>query len=408
MGIQPRLTLVLFALMGGAAFCGLLITGGQAVAQDLRFAPQITLEATGYPNEPQFPGQLSGATGALIFTGDVTWRGDDRSLQFVLEPYLRLDERDDERTYGDLRRGFLRYFGDGWDITVGADRVFWGVVESVNVVDVINQRDALENPDLDEKLGQPMIRFAALTGIGTFEIYYMPTFREREFVGPESRNRLPAPVNTSAALFDRKDGDDADDFALRYSNTFGAVDLGVSYFYGTSRAPLLSFDSASGTFIPRYQRLRQVGLDVQYTAGAWLWKLEATDTEIGSDSFNSVVGGLEYTFFDVAGSGRDVGLIAEYLYDDRTPGLSPATPFDDDVFLGTRITWNDVQDTELLAGVILDLDTDAAQFSIEFERRIGEKNLLEIELRGVDAQGDPLLTAAKDDTALTLRWSRFF
>ncbi|MEM6637422.1 MAG: hypothetical protein AAF667_16185 [Pseudomonadota bacterium] len=398
----------LIALLGAGTLLGPLITGGQAGAQEFRFAPQLTIEATGYANDPQFPGQVSDATGALIFTGDLTWRSDDRSLQFVLEPYLRLDEQDNERTYGDLRRGFVRYFGDVWDVTIGADRVFWGVVESVNVVDVINQRDALENPDLDEKLGQPMIRFAALTGIGTFEVYYMPTFREREFVGLESRNRLPAPVNSSAALFDREDGSNADDFALRYSNTFGSVDLGVSYFYGTSRAPLLSFDGASGTFIPRYQRLRQIGADLQYTAGAWLWKLEATETEIAADSFNSAVGGLEYTFFDVAGSGRDVGLIAEYLYDGRTTGLSPATPFDDDVFLGTRITWNDVQDTEFLAGVIIDRDTNAAQFSIEFERRIGENNLLELEFRGVDAQGDPLLTAFEDDTALTLRWSRFF
>ncbi|MEM1352701.1 MAG: hypothetical protein AAGF27_10160 [Pseudomonadota bacterium] len=401
-------TLGLETVMGGVVLCVAFTTGGSTVAQDIRFVPQLTFEATLFAEPPQFPGQISDATGAVIVTGDASWRSDDRSLQFVVEPYLRYDARDDERTYADLRRGFVRYFGDAWDVTIGADRVFWGVVESVNVVDVINQKDALENPDLDEKLGQPMIRLAALTGLGRFELFYMPIFRERAFVGTESRNRLPAPVNDTAPVFDRKDGDDADDVALRYSNTFGSVDLGLSYFQGTSRAPLLRFDAPSGTFVPRYQRQRQTGLDAQYTTGAWLWKLEATDTEIGNDHFNSAVGGLEYTFFDVGGSGRDLGLIAEYLYDSRTLGLSPATPFDDDVFLGTRITWNDVQDTELLAGVIIDRESDAAQFSVEFERRIGDSNFLEIELRGVDAQDDPLLTAIEDDTALTLRWSRFF
>jgi hypothetical protein len=395
----------LFSL-GSAALCGALIGGEQAKAQDLRFAPQIIVEGTAYADAPQFPGQHSDVTGALIFTGDVTWRSEDRSLQFVLEPYLRVDARDDDRTYGDLRRGYLRYFGDGWDMTIGADRVFWGVTESVNVVDVINQRDGLENPDLDEKLGQPMLRFSMQTAIGAFDLYYLPYFREREYPGQISRGRLPLAVSTLATTYDRDGGDAAGDFALRYSNTFGAVDLGLSYFYGTARAPVLL--EVGGVFQPRYQSQRQVGLDVQYTADAWLLKLEAADVQIGTDDFTAVATGFEYTFYDLAGSGRDLGLIAEYLYDGRTPGQGPATPFDDDVFLGARVTWNDIQDTEFLAGTIIDRDSGAAQYSVEFQRRIGDSTLLELELRGVDAKSDALLISTKEDTALTLRWSRFF
>ncbi|MEO0401935.1 MAG: hypothetical protein AAF214_06135 [Pseudomonadota bacterium] len=393
----------------GTAFSGALLTiGSGALAQNLRFSPQVSLEVTGFPDDPAFNDQFQGFAGALIATGELAWRNDTRDLQVVLEPYLRYDSRDDERTYADLRRGFIRYLGDGWDVTVGADRVFWGVVESVNVVDVINQRDGLENADLDEKLGQPMLRFAAQTDIGTFDVFYLPYFRERAFPGAESRSRLPFPVDAAAATYARDGEETAGDFALRYSNRFGGFDAGVSYFYGTARQPRLDFNAARGVFEPFYQRQRQLGLDVQFTSNAWLLKLEAAQVEIGDDRFAAAVGGVEYTFFDVASSGRDVGVIAEYLYDGRDQSQSPVTPFDDDVFLGTRITWNDVEDTEFLAGAIVDLNGGGAQFSAEFQRRIGDSNLLEIELRSVDASGDPLLDSFKSDTSVLVRWSRFF
>ncbi|MEL6451676.1 MAG: hypothetical protein AAFQ19_10470 [Pseudomonadota bacterium] len=393
----------------GTAFCGALLSlGSTAQAQDLRFSPEIAVELTGFPDDPAFDNQFQGFAGALIATGALSWRNDRRDLQMVFEPYLRYNSRDDERSYADLRRGFLRYFGNGWDVTVGADRVFWGVVESVNVVDVINQRDGLENADLDEKLGQPMLRFATQTDIGSFDIFYMPYFRERAFPGVESRLRLPFPVDDSAATYERGGAETAGDFALRYANRFGGFDVGLSYFYGTARQPRLDFNATRGVFEPLYQRQEQFGLDVQFTSDAWLLKLEAAQVDIGGDSFLAAVGGFEYTFFDVAGSGRDVGIIAEYLYDGRDQTQSPATPFDDDIFLGTRITWNDVEDTELLAGAIIDVDTGGTQFSAEFQRRIGDNNLLEIELRGVDVSGDPILDAFKSDTSVLVRWTRYF
>ncbi|MEX0369453.1 MAG: hypothetical protein AB3N09_02410 [Tateyamaria sp.] len=393
----------------GTACCGALFSlASDALAQDLRFSPEIAIELTGFPDDPTFDEQFQGFAGAIIATGEIAWRNDARTLQMVVEPYLRYDSRDDERTYTDLRRGFLRYLGDGWDITVGADRVFWGVVESVNVVDVINQRDALENADLDEKLGQPMLRFSSQTGIGTFDVFSLPYFRERAFPGPESRGRLPFPVDEDAATFERSGEETAGDVALRYASRFGGVDLGLSYFYGTARQPRLDFNPAHGVYEPVYQRQRQLGLDIQYTSDAWLLKLEAARVEIGDDQFIAAVGGFEYTFFDVAGSGREVGVIAEYLYDGRNQDQSPVTPFDDDLFLGTRITWNDVEDTELLAGAIIDVNGGGTQFSAEFQRRIGDKNLLEVELRAVDASGDPLLETLKADTSLLVRWSRFF
>ena len=57
--------------------------------------------------------------------------------------------------------------------------------------------------------------------------------------------------------------------------------------------------------------IHQLGADVQYTREAWLWKLEAIGREGQGDTFAALVGGLEYTFYQVGKSAADVGLLAE-------------------------------------------------------------------------------------------------
>jgi len=42
-------------------------------------------------------------------------------------------------------------------LLVGINSVFWRVVESNHLVDILNQTDLIEDIDGEEKLGQPMI-----------------------------------------------------------------------------------------------------------------------------------------------------------------------------------------------------------------------------------------------------------
>ena len=55
------------------------------------------------------------------------------------------------------------------------------------------------------------------------------------------------------------------DFALRWTNTFDLLDIGISQFYGTNRQPLFQPFEGSEKFIPYYEIIHQTGLDVQLT-----------------------------------------------------------------------------------------------------------------------------------------------
>ncbi|MEO1686532.1 MAG: hypothetical protein AAFU61_01360, partial [Pseudomonadota bacterium] len=117
---------------------------------------------------------------------------------------------------------------------------------------------------------------------------------------------------------------------------------------------------------------------------------------------------FEYTFFDMAATGLDLGVIGEHLHDTRGRGRSAEPLFGSDVFAGARLTWNDVQDTELLGGAILDYESGAIQASIEFQRRIGDRTVLEVEGRAFDGSGDALVEPLSADPVIVMRVTRFF
>lgn len=392
-------------ILVGAAVCA----AAPAQAQRLDVRPEVAVEARLFPDDPQFRDQLTDTQLSLILTGEVSRRSKDRDTRLQFEPLVRLDAEDDERTYFDIREASISHeINRDWDLLVGVGQIFWGVAESRNVVDIINQFDTVEDVDEGEKLGQPMIRISRRSDFGTVEAYYLPYFRERLFPGTDGRLRTDPVIEANEARYERGGDEWAGDLALRYTNRFGGVDLGAHVFRGTSRNPRLDFNPSSGSLEPFYPELSQGGLDVQWTSGAWLLKGEAVIADMLGDTFTSAVGGFEYTLFDLSGTGLDVGIIGEYLYDDRDQTNLPSTIFENDVFIGTRITLNDVQDTEFLAGAIIDDQTGGVFASAEFQRRIGNTLLLEVEARAFAAEDDPFIRSLEKDDHLLFRLTRYF
>ena len=99
--------------------------------------------------------------------------------------------------------------------------------------------------------------------------------------------------------------------------------------------------------------------------------------------FTAFTGGFEYTFGNVRRSGIDLGLLAEYLYDERGTG---ATPFEDDLFVGARVALNDIQDMQMLAGTIIDRSSQARITRLEATPRLGDTFKLDVEMLGFAGQ----------------------
>jgi hypothetical protein len=361
----------------------------------------VSFENRAFAENPSFEGQETGSQNSVAmeteYYRDLSGGGRN-SESLSLELFGRLDFVDPERSHIDIRELAWRKAGRGWDLVVGIDKVFWGVTESQHLVDIVNQTDLVENPDGEDKLGQPMVRWSAIRSWGIVDLFLLPGFRERTFPGEEGRLRPAVPISKQAR-YESGTEDGRLDLALRWSHSVGPLDIGLSHFYGTSREPRLlpSVQESEDALVPLYEVIHQTGLDLQATLSNWLLKLEAINRSGQEEPFVALTTGFEYTFYGVLASKIDVSAVTEYLWDER--GVAASSPFDDDLFVGTRFGFNDTQSTEILAGAILDVHTSARLFLIEASRRIGDRFSIEAELRAFSGATptDPLAALQADD-----------
>ena len=286
--------------------------------------------------------------------------------------------------------------------------MYWGVTESNHLVDIINQTDAIESFDGEQKLGQPMVQFNLFTDrFGSFDFFYLPYHRKRVFPGEKGRLRFPVVIAKDDIGYESDAEEWRQDVAFRWSHYFGALDIGVSHFYGNGREPLITFD-AMGNIEAYYPVINQTGIDLQITHNAFLWKVESIYRSAKAQDFMALVAGLEYTFSNIDGNGLDIGVLGEYLYDERDE--LALNSMQNDVFFGSRIAFNDTNDTAILVGGLADLDKSSKIFSIEASRRFGNSWTAEVEGRFFKhiASDDLILNNFSEDSFLNVTIVKYF
>lgn len=400
-----------------AALAALLVV---PAVQAIEFKPRFEAEGRWF-YQAQDEGRLGSVASTIEAYHD--W-GDGQRL--VTELFTRWDFEDDARTHADVRELYYQATGDDLEFRLGMRRVFWGVTESRHLVDIVNQSDFVENINAETKLGQPMMDLALIRDLGTFEAFLLPYERSRTFPGPEGYPRLPFTVEPHDAKYQSPRGQTHVDYALRYAGSFGPLDIGVAWFDGTAREPRLEpcvRRNANDTYvkgspdgptcppqaavvpppplpppppdiqqriqaqvianlvlIPYYDLLRQASIDAQYVIGSMALKTEVLRREQQGEDTWATVSGFEYTFGDIAGSGIDVGVLGEYLYDQKHDALNALN--DDEIFVGSRLAVNDVAGTQVLAGAIASReDGKSRRYGVEASRRLTDDWKLSVEAR---------------------------
>jgi len=253
-----------------------------------------------------------------------------------------------------------------------------------------------------------MVQFTWISDkIGSFDFFYLPFQRKRSFGGEKSRLRFSVLIDEDDISYESDAEEWHQDFALRWSHYFGIFDIGLSHFYGTGREPQFNFEP-TGDIVAYYPIINQTGLDLQITDNAFLWKLETIYRTSDELDFFALAVGLEYTFSNINDKGLDIGLLAEYHYDDRDD--LALSSLDNDIFIGSRIAFNDTQDTAILFGGMFDLAKSSKLFSVEASRRLGSSTTIEIEARILSniSQDDFILSNFKNDSFLRLSIAKYF
>ena len=348
---------------------------------------RIGLESRVFPESALHPGQASHSTGVVLHPKVYLEDADGRSV--TVAPFFRYDQTDPRRTKADLREAFVLLFGEAgdneWELRVGIDQVFWGVAESRHLVDIINQVDLVENPNEEVKLGQPMAHLTWSADWGILELFGLSFHRPRTFPGTGGRLRSSLVIDDEHVTYESAAAERHLDLAVRYTHSFGLVDVGVSAFDGTNREPTICPPTTlGGGLTQHYEQVRQLGLDSQVTIDAWLLKLEAISRSgfrnlfcQAEEDYGAFVVGGEYAFYAVWDSPADLNVLAEWNYDER--GERATNVFQNDVFLAVRYALNDVQSTDFTIGLLEDVDFGTRALFLEFNRRLTDSWTLNAE-----------------------------
>ncbi len=357
-----------------------LASAGCGVTAQLR--GHAALDGRLYLQPNRYARQAGGSGPSVMAEPELSLQDDNREHTATLRPFGRFDPFDPYRTHWDIRRADYELTDGEWELALGQGQFNWGRLEGLRLVDVMNQRDLVEDVDGSQKLGQPYVQLGLITGDWTLRVFYLPYFRERTFPGVRGRLRSPLVVDTGAPVYESALGAFHPNVAARAEVNDGDLDLGLAVFSGTAREPRFLAQISDQDVVPGYPMMQQASFDASLTVDATVFKLEAVGRLYGADLAPSaaVAGGLEHTLWDIEGSGVDLTFALEYRYDYR-PRRAPFTFWNNDVFAGVRLAFNDAEATEIRAGAITDLFTGFTFATVRAERRLDEHFKLFLEGR---------------------------
>ena len=329
---------------------------------------------------------------------------DERDAKITISAIARYDEKDSERRYIDFQKLKYEQYFENYTFKIGNEIIFWGVNESFNIIDIINQSNLAEDISGTKKFGQPMISLNYNHSYGNFDLFIMPFFKERIFPGRNGRPRLALEVDKSTVAYESSSKKNKIDAAVRYSTVYDDYDIGIAHFYGNNRSPELNVNPLSQKLDAYYPILSQTSLDIQSTKGAWLYKLETLTAKNGEERHFGIAGGTEYTIYGLRETTSDLGIIVEYTFDDRNDFA-----FNNEGVLALRWTKNDIKSTSLLAGLVADMSGSSNRFFAEFEQRIRDdlKVFIDMSING-EIDADDFTYAFEEDSQLTLKIAKYF
>lgn len=343
------------------------------VAAEIQYSGNAGIEQRYFLQDALYPQQERGNL-SVYFSPELYTSFNDGDDSVVFKGYYRFDQQDSERSHGDIRELKWTHTSEIWEVQAGIGKVFWGQTESLHLVDIINQTDAVEAIDGEDKLGQPMVAFSLFSGWGNTTVYALPYFRERTFSGVDGRLRPPLAIDTDNPIYESEDEEKNLDWAIRWQHSIGDWEVGLSYFDGTSREPdfvLAANELLEPSLRPFYPQVQQAGIDVLALLGDWTIKFEGIQRTVLEQDFTAFVGGFEYSFVGLFDSVYDINWLMEYQYDGRDDLTNVIGQ--NDLMLGSRLVFNDVDGTEILAGIVQDLDySNVRSGFIEASSRIND------------------------------------
>jgi len=306
------------------------------------------------------------------------------------------DYDEDSRTYARLNEFYLTKHFENSDFSAGRRVYFMGALEVLNPVDIISRQNFGRDP-LDDRyrIGTYMAMYEYFSDDIEISLVAFKTERADEFGSTKSPynifgTELNKDINSQRgknhpSIMLKAQGTLDENYALDYA-------FGIIRGYDTQR-----------TFTQKLEQTQWLSTTAfTYNTLAYentLYKLEARASNIDRnqeakmDDYIYLGVGIEHTlaaFYE----NIDVGFLAEYynwirLNKNYLSADSMMVTMQNDIFIGLRIAMNNASSTELVGGVIEDLDSGSEQsYYAQIKSRIFDTLLVDLDLRYLNPSND--------------------
>jgi hypothetical protein len=315
---------------------------------------------------------------------------------------------DEERSVLMVEDAWAGWRNNRFEIKAGVQTLNWSAAEAFHPTDMINARNLDSNVENAEKIGEPMVTMRLRFLNGGLTGYYMPLRMAPRFPSASSRLTPYSGVHLAKAQWSDSNGlVDADDFsnqyAFRLDQTIGQGDLALHYVAHNDRLlPAIALDATTLSPTPVFPFVQRFGGSLVQALGDWLIKVEVDHILVEAmnvgDSLNLVQGppgdhtvvaaGLEYGWsYD---SGAEGSLIVEsqvlILPGGSEQERNQMGPFQRDALLGYRHSLNDEMGTEIMLGMILDVERPGEYLgSFSYRTRLSDVWQVHAQLRTIRA-----------------------
>jgi hypothetical protein len=293
---------------------------------------------------------------------------------FFTKVELLRDSQDIDRRYMNIEELYYKYSADYYDISIGKSVKFWGALELYNVTDIFNEKNILDDiTDKDKKLGALNITYSKFFDSDDELTFIAKLYNQKqEFVYQKSPlYTLPRTYNKE---FESEGSKDRPTYYIKYSGSRDDMfkrDFSIVVMSGyDSYRDMVLRDGELRHYLYKANKFLTYHTLVKDST---MYKVEFAYTDVKEytkiDDYKEYGLGIEHTLYGIWGE-RDLGVMAEYY---KNSINRSDIVYQDDLFYGVRLTFNDKDDSDIVAGVIRDFDSNKDGYSIEYNSRIKDR-----------------------------------
>jgi len=361
------------------------------IAENVEYGGSIGIEGSYFQHN--IPDKRNTAV-ALRFEIDL--KKSFENSQVVVNLKGILDGEDTERRYVDFNDLYYKYKFEESDLQIGRSTRFWGAMEFYNHTDIFNTKNWLDDPlDFDSKIGAWNIAYTKYFGDNEFSII-IKVHEEKQAIQDNKSlyNIYPLPYDNNLITQESRN---RPSLFLKYSGSFEDIQLDYSFIYENGYDEQRYVSLVDGKLRQNAYLVNKLLGFATFISGSTIYKTELSytfsDNELVSD-YAQIGVGLEHTisgFFEK----NDLGLLVEYYryesFDDTKLGAQEfGKLFANDLTLGFRLSMNDIEGSEVLGGIDLDLDNKEKIFFISYDTRVSDIFKLELSYRHLSPEEDSI------------------